>query len=49
MKMKVKVLLWITVVTHPGPVASTVVAFEQTVNERAPAALDQGVGVPQLH
>lgn len=28
--------------------ASTVVAFKQTVNERTAAALDQGVGVPQL-
>lgn len=39
-------LLRIAVTTHPGPVASVVVAFKQTVNERAPAALDQRVGVP---
>lgn len=35
--------------THPGSMASAVVAFEQTVNERAAAALDQRVGVAQLH
>lgn len=29
--------------------ASAVVAFKQTVNEGATAALDQGVGVAQLH
>lgn len=34
---------------HPGSVASVVIAFQQAVDERAAAALDQGVGVPQLH
>lgn len=44
--IKIKVLLWITMATHPSPVASIVVAFKQTVNERTPAALDQRVRVP---
>lgn len=34
--------------THPSPVASAVVAFEQAVDECAAAALDQRVGVAQL-
>lgn len=39
-------LLWIAVATHPSPVASIVIAFEQTVNKRTTAALDKRVGVP---
>lgn len=34
--------------THPSSMASTVVAFKQTVDERTAAALDQRVRVPQL-
>lgn len=34
--------------THPSPMASTVVAFKQTVDESTAAALDQRVRVPQL-
>lgn len=34
--------------THPSPMASTVIAFKQTVYECAAAALDQRVRVSQL-
>lgn len=44
--IEAQLLPWVTMATHPSPVASVVVAFEQTVNERTTAALDQRVGVP---